>query len=216
MSKRKIACILCDSPDTLFFHQNHYTYFHCSNCGLVFANPYERLSPKEEKKRYDRHENSPDDPGYRNFLSQLFAPLNKLLPPEQFGLDYGSGPGPTLSVMFEEAGHKMNIYDPFYENNLSVLYRKYDFITTTETVEHFYNPGEELEKLWNMLKPGGYLGIMTLLLTDPDSFDSWHYPGDDTHVTFYQKKTFQWIADSFSAKQLTFHGNRVIIMQKSQ
>jgi len=51
--------------------------------------------------------NSPDDPRYRAFLSRLFIPLNERIAPESCGLDFGSGPGPTLSVMFEEQGHTM-------------------------------------------------------------------------------------------------------------
>ena len=76
--------------------------------------PYQFLSPKEEKSEYDLHENSSDDPGYRRFLARLFDPVSHQLAPNSYGLDFGSGPGPTLSVMFEEAGHSMEIYDPFF------------------------------------------------------------------------------------------------------
>jgi SAM-dependent methyltransferase len=209
----KQSCILCNSLHTKILHENLYTYFRCENCKLVFADPAERLSPDQEKKRYDQHENDPNDPDYRDFLNQLFEPLNHLLPSGSTGLDYGSGPGPALSIMFEEAGHTMSIFDPFYDNDTSVLNQTYDFITATETAEHFYNPAREFNKLWSMLKPGGYLGIMTLLLPDTGSFHKWHYTNDDTHVTFYAKNTFRWIAKTFSA-DLTFHGNRVIIMRK--
>lgn len=207
------SCTLCLANSPVVLYKNRYTYFHCLDCGLVFANPDERLSPHEEKKRYDQHQNSPGDSGYRNFLNQLFSPLSEVIPPNSFGLDYGSGPGPTLSVMFEEAGYRMNIYDPFYAQDSDVLQKQYDFITTTETVEHFYSPAEEFKKLWDLLKPGGFLGIMTLMLPNPEEFSSWHYIKDDTHVAFYSQKTFRWLADLWSAK-LTFHGNRVIILQK--
>lgn len=207
-------CILCNSNNT---HQvlkdRPFTYYACRNCGLHFVEPGQRLDPDVEKSRYDLHENSPDDPNYRDFLSQLFDPLNKRLSPNQFGLDFGSGPGPTLSVMFEEAGHKMNIYDPFYANNMSVFDEKYDFITTTETAEHLFRPREEFEKLWDILKPGGYLGVMTMLLQKPETFRTWHYRKDDTHVTFYQKKTFRWLAQHLGA-DVNFLGGRVIIMKK--
>jgi len=207
-------CILCNSSNT---HQvlkdRLYTYFACRNCGLHFVEPEQRLDPGVEKSRYDQHENSPDDPDYRDFLRQLFDPLSKRLPPGQFGLDFGSGPGPTLSLMFEEAGHSMNIYDPFYANKPSVFDEKYDFITTTETAEHLFHPRQEFEKLWGILKPGGYLGMMTLLLQQPAKFKTWHYRKDDTHVTFYQKKTFEWLADYLGAN-VEFFGDRVIILRK--
>jgi len=207
-------CILCNSSNTqIILKDTHFTYFACRSCGLHFVEPGQRLDPDVEKSRYDQHENSPDDPNYREFLSQLFEPLCKRLPSRQAGLDFGSGPGPTLSVMFEEAGHSMNIYDPFYANNPSVFDEKYDFITTTETAEHLFQPRKEFEKLWGILKPGGYLGIMTLLLQNPETFKTWHYRKDDTHVTFYQKKSFEWLAD-YLGGDVEFFGDRVIILRK--
>jgi SAM-dependent methyltransferase len=209
-----MQCILCQSSGIVKYHLNRlYSYWKCKNCDLVFVSPEERLTAAKEKKRYDQHENDPGDEDYRNFLSQLFIPLNKQLKPDSYGLDYGAGPGPTLSVMLEEAGHSMNIYDPFYAKEPSVLEDNYDFITSTETVEHFYNPAAEFEELWPMLKPGGYFGIMTLLRPEDQPFPEWHYTHDETHVSFYSKQTFRWIARWLNAN-LSFYGDRVIILKK--
>lgn len=209
-----INCTLCKSTNTSLLHKSEtYNYLICKHCDLVFVKPGERPTPVEEKQRYDQHENDPEDERYREFLSQLFDPLKKRLKPHSYGLDYGAGPGPTLSVMLEEAGHSMEIYDPYYAKNRSVLENRYDFITSTETVEHFYNPGEEFKKLWPMLKPGGYFGIMTLLRPEDEPFSEWHYTHDETHVSFYSKQTFQWIARQLKA-DLSFYGNRVIILKK--
>ena len=60
------------------------------------------LSAADEKAQYDLHENDPNDPGYRAFLDRLAGPLDKRLAPHSHGLDFGCGPGPTLSVMLEE------------------------------------------------------------------------------------------------------------------
>lgn len=188
---------------------------HCRKCDLVFVKPDERLPPVEEKKRYDNHENNPHDDQYRSFLHQLFDPLHIRLKPGSSGLDYGSGPGPTLSLMFEEAGYSMSIFDPFYANEVNVFDKNYDFITTTETVEHFYNPGNEFEKLWNILKPGGFFGIMTLLRPEDQSFADWHYIRDETHVSLYSKKTFRWLAD-FLNSDIEFISKRVIIFKKNK
>lgn len=209
------SCILCKKNLVSFYFKNEiYTYLHCKNCDLVFVRPEERLSPKEEKKRYEHHQNEPDDPDYRNFLSQLFEPLNKKLEASSYGLDYGSGPGPTLSIMFQEAGHHMEIFDPFFANNPAVLQNGYDFITVTETVEHFYHPKQDFERLWKLMNPGGYLGMMTLLRPTNRSFADWHYIKDDTHVSLYSEQTFQWIAEKLGA-ELSIIGERVIILKKS-
>ncbi|MEX0601220.1 MAG: class I SAM-dependent methyltransferase, partial [Rhodothermales bacterium] len=118
------------------------------------------------------------------------------LPAGAAGLDYGSGPGPTLSVMLEERGHPMAIYDPFFAPDERVFDRSYDFITCSETVEHFFRPREEFERLYGLLRPGGWLGVMTRFVTDRD-FETWWYVRDATHVCFYRTETMYWIEEQF-------------------
>jgi len=154
---------------------------------------------QEERAEYDLHENSVDDSGYRRFLSRLFDPVSKQIPPKSTGLDFGSGPEPTLSVMFEEAGHSMAVYDLFYAPETKPLEFDYDFITASEVVEHLHHPREELERLWSCLKPGGTLGIMTKRVIDRDAFSTWHYKNDQTHVGFFSVETFQWLANHWGA-----------------
>jgi hypothetical protein len=82
------------------------------------------------------------------------------------GLDFGCGREPTLSVLFEEAGFPCANYDLHYFNDPAVLNTQYDFLTCSETMEHFRNPREEFEKLLSLVKPGGWIGIMTQLRDD--------------------------------------------------
>lgn len=206
-------CILCESQNTTqLCRRDNTDYIHCSECDLIFVSPGQRLNPNEEKSRYDLHENDPNDHRYREFLNQLFIPLSEKLDRDLTGLDFGSGPGPTLSVMFEELGHTMSIYDPFYADNRSVFDQKYDFISTTETAEHLFYPKKEFDMLWSCLKPGGYLGIMTKLVPSLEEFPDWHYRKDDTHVTFYSPSTFRWMAKKWNA-DVELIGERVAIFK---
>ncbi len=160
---------------------------------LTFLDPALRLGPEAERTRYLTHENTPDDPGYRAFLDRLAAPLIARLAPGAAGLDYGSGPGPTLSVMLAEAGHPTRLWDPFFAPDRTVLVRQWDFVTCTETAEHFFEPGEEFDTLHRLLRPGGILAVMTRPLVDDDAFRGWWYRRDPTHVAFYRPETFVWI-----------------------
>ncbi len=189
-------------------------YYHCPICSLVFVPPAHFLSAAAEKSVYDLHENDPADLGYRRFLNRLFLPMQERLLPNSFGLDFGSGPGPTLSLMFEEAGHRMEIYDPFYAPQTAVCYQLYDFITATEVVEHLHKPKQELHRLWSLLKPGGTLGIMTKLVIDQPAFAKWHYKNDMTHVCFFSRQTFIWLAAQWQA-DLTFLHQDVILLHKT-
>jgi hypothetical protein len=133
--------------------------------------------------------------------------------PGSHGLDFGSGPGPTLSIMFEEAGHTMSLYDYYYARQPAALNREYDFITATEVVEHLHHPGKELDRLWKCLKPGGYMGIMTKLYPQCETFAEWPYKNDLTHVCYFSHLTFEWLAVHWQA-EATLIDDGVIIFRK--
>ncbi len=147
-----------------------------------------------ERAHYLTHENDPDDPRYRAFLSRLATPLLKRLSPGLSGLDYGCGPGPALAAMLREAGHSVTLYDPFFAADATVLAGRYDFITCTEVVEHFHEPAREFRQLDGLLRPGGWLAVMTMFQTDDARFANWHYRKDPTHVVFYREATMRTLA----------------------
>ena len=208
-------CPLCGGKGSERFYTGpRRDYYRCRDCGLIFIPPNQLPSRGEEKARYDLHQNNPEDPGYRQFLNRLFLPLQGRLAPSSRGLDFGSGPGPTLSAMFEEAGHSMVLYDPFYAPESSALEGEYDFITATEVLEHLHHPGRELARLWNCLKPGGSLGMMTGMAPGVEEFARWHYIGDPTHVCFFRRETFEWQAARWQA-QCVFVEEGVVILTKN-
>ena len=186
-----LPCPLCDAHQASeFFADRRRTYVRCGNCMLVFVPPEFYLGLEAERREYELHENEVGDPGYRRFLSRLAEPLQTRLEPGARGLDFGCGPGPALAEMLREAGFSMALYDPFFHPESEVLEEKYDFITATEVVEHLHRPGQELRDLWQRLRPGGVLGIMTKLVIDREAFSRWHYKNDQTHVVFFSETTF--------------------------
>lgn len=212
-----IICPLCYSLSIVnYCSDKRRDYYHCEQCRLVFVPSCQHLSREAEKAHYDLHQNSPDDQGYRQFLSRLTNPLTAVLTPAARGLDFGSGPGPTLSVMLEEAGFDMAIYDIFYANNMSVLQSEYDFITTTEVVEHLSKPGKVLESLYFMIRPGGYLGLMTKMVLDQAAFSSWHYKNDQTHISFYSRETFNYLAQTWGASAEYLDDDVVLIKKPNK
>ena len=210
-----VTCPLCAGSNTALYHQdNQRSYNQCATCHLVFVPPAYYLSASAEKAHYDLHQNNPDDDGYRKFLSRVFGPIVARVPAAASGLDFGSGPGPTLSVMFAEAGYPMAIYDPFYATDPTVLNQRYDFITCTEVVEHLHHPATIFKQLVGLLRPGGWLGIMTKLVIDSDAFSRWHYKNDPTHVCFYSRETFNYLAATL-ALEVCFIGDDVILLHPS-
>ncbi len=207
-------CPLCGSNHIeSYFSNKDSKYLICSECELVFSPDEFHLNETEEKSRYDLHRNNPKDERYRKFLSKIFNPVLRCLSPGDVGLDFGSGPGPTLSLMFSEQGYKVDLFDKFYANNESIFNNKYNFITSSEVVEHLDNPGVELNRLFNMLDNGGVLAIMTQMLSSDINFSSWHYKDDPTHVCFFSKNTMKYLAKSWQV-DVSFYGDDVALFFK--
>lgn len=208
------SCPLCKNSDITSYHQDDKrSYLFCGNCHLVFVPEEFHLDEIEEKRIYDLHENDPYDPGYRRFLSRLFNPLAELIGENRKGLDFGCGPGPALATMFEERGHVMSLYDIYYYSDKDVLQEQYDFICATEVLEHLRSPDKEINRLYNMLNDEGWLALMTKLVIDNGAFSKWHYIQDRTHICFYGKETFQYLAELYNC-ELRFIGKDVIFLQK--
>lgn len=192
------SCPVCRAPATVpFVTAGGRDYWRCVRCEASFLDPSQRPTPEEERAHYRLHENDVDDPGYRRFLSKLADPILDRLKPGCHGLDYGCGPGPALAAMLSEAGHAVALYDPVFRPDAAALDSTYDFITCTETAEHFHDPAAEFERLDAMLRPGGWLGLMTCFQTEDDRFATWHYRTDPTHVVFYRESTLRRVARRF-------------------
>lgn len=178
------------------------------------------LTLHEERAEYDKHENSLDDEGYRVFLNRMAEPMIQRLlekndPSRLAGLDFGSGPVSMLSSILKRAGFDQCSYDIFYKDDQSLLQgqNRYDFITATEVFEHLKDPKLEFKRLWQLLKPGGHLGIMTKRVLNQDAFAGWHYKNDPTHIIFFSDKTFHHLADVYQA-DLSICGPDTVIFTK--
>jgi len=141
--------------------------FHlCENCMLVFEGKGDRPNRNEEKERYLEHENSIHQEGYVNYLNQAIKPALNYLKQDARGLDYGCGPIPTLNKLLDLMGFTCEIYDPIFFPEYPL--GTFDFIFATECFEHFFIPAHELQKLENLLKPGGIL-VLNFGKTKPNS-----------------------------------------------
>ncbi len=210
-----MLCPLCQSLSNSFFQDKKREYRLCSHCELIFVPSKDHISLSQEKKEYDQHENNPSDLKYRNFLNQILLPLEKYLTPKMKGLDFGSGPGPTLHLMLEEKGYSMHHYDPFFAPYHHLLNTQYDFAVCTEVIEHFNNPQKSWSLLTSLVKHGGYLAVMTLFydLTIKNNFSSWWYKNIPSHVVFYSHRTLKWIERYFFL-HLIYTKDRVAIFKK--
>ena len=210
----RIHCPLClvAGQTTPLRGADHRRYYLCGNCSLIFADPQHHLSLAQQKTFYLNHENSIDNPGYVDFLDRIVQPMLSRLDRGMRGLDYGCGPGPTLSPLLQRHGIVCEIYDPLFAD--LPLQPPYDFIFATECFEHFQRPAVEIRRLSSLLKPGGLLGLMTERWTTPERFADWYYTRDPTHVCFYHARTFDFICHRFGFSPVWMDHNRVAILRR--
>jgi SAM-dependent methyltransferase len=193
-------CPLCgDGSPMPFVDDKHRPYWRCPRCALVFVPAAFHVSAAAERACYDQHQNDPDDPRYVQFLLRLADPLLGRVPAGAEGLDFGSGPAPVLAALLTSRGRPTSCYDPHYAPDASVWTRTWDFITACEVVEHLANPRAEFDRLFRVLRPGGWLGVMTKAPPDADAFLAWRYRREATHVAFYSRRTLLVIAEMWGA-----------------
>lgn len=190
------------------------SYLRCRECALVFVPARFHLSPDAERAVYAQHENDPSDPRYRAFLSRLFVPMRARLALGASGLDFGCGPGPLLATMFRESGVDCAEYDPMFADDRALLTRQYDFISSSEVFEHLADPAGVLTQLLGLLRPGGWLGVMTKRVTADAAFATWHYIRDSTHISFFGDRTFEWIGERYGLS-VTFESPDVVLLQRA-
>lgn len=206
-------CLLCHTDSNQF----ELDTFLCPECHLVFKNPETFNSTEKDFERYSTHNNDSLDQGYLDFLGRFVTPLKPFLPKKFNGLDFGCGPGPTLSMLLEAVGGSVENYDPlFFPDAHLLIPESYDVVTSTEVVEHFKTPRRDWETMIDLVKDNGVIAIMTLFYSPEIDFKKWWYKNDHTHIVFYQQKTLEYIANEFNLEILYNDNKSIIIFKKGE
>ncbi|HSK31814.1 MAG TPA: class I SAM-dependent methyltransferase [Candidatus Limnocylindria bacterium] len=146
-------------------------------------------------------------------MNRVVQPMLPHLDAGMRGLDYGCGPGPTLSLLLQRRGIACDDYDPLFADRL--LQPSYDFVFSTECFEHFHQPEIEIRRISSLLKPRGLLGIMTERWTTREGFANWYYTRDPTHVCFYHERTLDFICRRFGFEPVWMDANRAAILRRT-
>ena len=183
----------------------------CRTCKLIFVQEQYRLGHEEERQRYMLHNNI-ESKAYVLFLRQAIDPALIYIGRGMKGLDFGCGPSPVLATVLNRMEILCEFYDPFFHPTIDGS--DFDFVFSTECVEHFYYPRKSFERIDALMKQGGYLTIMTSLWDGLDGFAAWYYKNDPAHVAFYHADTLAFMAKEFQYDILYNDHKRVAIFRK--
>lgn len=200
----QIVCRLCNSIsdqnlEITILGKYDIRLYLCHNCGLL-----QTEKPFWLSKAYDKAISCLDTGILlRNlfFVKILSVLLRILIGKKGVYLDYGGGHG-LLTRLMRDHGYDFRWSDPYAEN---IYANGFEYISDTdvkgitafEVIEHLENPREVFDEIFKDKNPD-IIFISTTLFTgsiEPD----WEYlqPYSGQHITFYQKKTMEYIADLY-------------------
>jgi hypothetical protein len=224
-----MTCKICSHKVDKIFIQNllgkySVNYFKCSNCYFL-----QTEDPYWLDEAYNSGAISALDTGIisRNIhLSQQTKQilLQNYVDFSNFkGLDYGGGEGITVRIL-RDMGFNFYRYDLYAENLYARFFdlkdlpvgTKFNVLTAFEVFEHLIDPMKEIEK---MLEYSDVILFSTELQPSDSTSDlfKWWYivPEGGQHISFYNYKTLQIIAEKFNLTFYTNNSNLHILSKKS-
>ncbi len=183
-------CMICGHSTCSFIDEkSEIEYFECTDCKLIMKSTDCFTDFKEQKLRYDLHDNSVDNIGYQKYFGRFVDFILPQIDKVSSALDFGCGASTLLPQILEDHDMKCDYYDPIYYPDLSFQSRKYDLIVSVEVFEHLHDPRAIFAMLVDRLKPNGYLAIQTEFRPfSRDKFLNWYYRLDPTHIVFFSPK----------------------------
>jgi len=219
-------CECCGNPvsnSIYYFKKTNALYYRCNNCSIVFQNPQPIFEFTEEiydgEHYHERYIKSEYIylPTSRIYLKEINGELkDKILNKSEIRLlDVGCGIGYFLHLAKTDgydvqgadiskwaAKYAKEKYDinviagNFLETDFNDNY--YDMVTLWQTIEHLPSPDLFLEKIYKIIKPGGYICIAT-----PDSASwiakiykkFWNCYMPDEHIWLFNFKSMQIILE---------------------
>ncbi len=182
VERELVNCSACGSDD--YGHHpvylnpwlpQDYTYSKCRACGFVYVNP--RPTPDEVEDIYTAHTNPFDQDEYEGLEVEMdtlrrLVRRFKRVQPEGKVLDVGCGRGDFLRVAKDNGymvqGSDLSTSDgphtdiPIFKGFLqeaNFRSKSFDIIITRNTLEHIFNPNEDLREINRLLKDGGLLYV---------------------------------------------------------
>jgi 2-polyprenyl-3-methyl-5-hydroxy-6-metoxy-1,4-benzoquinol methylase len=208
-----VTCPICNNPETHYFvTKNNYRFNRCEECDFVFLNPMPDQSALNEQYTDDEKEIEPTYNKSGSRLRRAFIKLPRFLPYAigKKTLDFGCGGGFVAYALSFIAKSSVGI--DISENAIAYANQrfkranyycmdfvqllettdKYDFVYSSEVIEHVSNINLYMITLTHLVKKGGYAYITTPDLGHPKvpkNIIEWGMLCPPIHVQHFTQKT---------------------------
>lgn len=225
-----LTCPACSQVSVNFFTKKNNCYlYRCNECGLIFMWPM----PKDTAEVYSADYFSGAEKGFgyvdydedKSAMADTFSSyleiINKFSPKKGQLLDIGAATGYFLkkagAMGWKTAGVEISDYAAQKARaaglniktgtlgSIQFETESFDVVTMWDVLEHFSNPKNELEKVYQLLKKGGILAINT---PDAGSFFAkimgkrWHLLVPPEHLVYFNLKNLTGILKQSGFKVL--------------
>lgn len=227
------SCTMCGSEKLCGAgEKDGYTFYECGNCNFIFCGNVEQAQMEEQYANgYNALTEEVPEDGWAYSL-EFLQPALQLFPQGKRlqVLDFGCGQSHIPQRLAEKYGHQVTAVDvvppqrPYRGRltgnilELDLPQNHFDLIYSFQVFEHIREPLPVLDRLLELVRPGGYLLIHTDMET-PERFEGhftdWWYVIPPDHCAFYRHKTFEHFV-GVTPHRLALKEPKMITLQKGE
>ncbi len=218
-----MICKICNNPSKKIFEKKilqkyNTNYYKCISCSFIQTD-----EPIWYHEAYQSAITSLDI-GLPNRNILLKQEIKKIIdccfPESKIYIDFAGGYGLFVRFM-RDMGFDFYRQDDYCENLFAKHFNiedaktnKFDIITAFEVFEHFKNPIEEIEKMFNY---SDTIILSTELTPDTNKdIENWWYIAPDTgqHIAFYSTESMKFIAQKYNKNFYSKYNNIHVFTSK--
>lgn len=144
-----------EHPDTHIIERKGIEYVKCWNCNTIFSEMLDNSDKVGGNEEISRNLSA------NNTRVERVKYMLSFTPAPHFVLDYGCGHGYLVNDLDAIDHISAFGYDKYDPRQTYIPDIKFDMVTMVEVIEHMSAPFEDLQKIYELLKPGGFIMIET-------------------------------------------------------
>lgn len=227
-----VSCPVCEHSETHYFvTKNDYSFNRCAECDFIFLSPMPNQEALNEQYTDEETEAEPTYNKTGSRLRRAFIKLPRFLPYVigKNTLDFGCGGGFVAyalsfiaksstgidisenAVAYAKKRFRHANYACMDFVQLLETTKQYDFVYSSEVIEHVSEVNLYMKTLAHLVKKGGYAYITTPDLGHPkvpENITEWSMLCPPIHVQHFTRKTVDILFRRYGFKVIKFYKHK--------